>query len=220
LKQLSLQLDHTTMMFRPSTIVCFLLFSASAVLAQDPCATEDAALDMCLEQAGASDLVKDTCDACIEDIKARLATSATCDDADADACGAFASCECLGCATEAIIKGECEMDAERASNGINCPSIMCDGAEGNGGGSTSTGGGSTSTGEGSTSTGVNVTENGEFSSVSRSASFSADSSDGTNLLGDATTTVVLSALDSAACGPSKMWTAFILATFMVAGALV
>jgi hypothetical protein len=119
------------MMFHSSTMACFLLYlSATAAQAQVPCATEDAALDMCLEQAGASDLVKDTCDACIEDIKARLAISTTCEEADAEACGAFASCECLGCAMEAIIKGECEMDAERASNGINCPSIMCDGAEG------------------------------------------------------------------------------------------
>jgi hypothetical protein len=119
-------------MFRFSYVVVLVLTVVSTttttvVVAQDACSSQDSTLQTCLTAAGATEEQKVLCDSCIDLIAeyAGLASGNQCLSADEAACPGLENCVCLSCSTEAMVKGQCEIDAERASNDSTCGALAC-----------------------------------------------------------------------------------------------
>lgn len=119
--------DHVLVSF-----ASFPLFPGPTDAPANTCNTQETTLDTCLDAAGATDLQKSVCEACIETI-ARLAgaiddnTDASCTEVDQEAClGLSGSCNCLTCNSESIAYGECSIDEERMEDGSTvCGPISC-----------------------------------------------------------------------------------------------
>ena len=88
--------------------------------ANDLCASEDAALDRCLDLLGATESEERSCETCIDAI---AYGALDCD--DAKACQSLLACPCKeGCEAEVLAYGTCEIDQERQSE----KDIVCGGA--------------------------------------------------------------------------------------------
>mmetsp|Transcript_21725 Transcript_21725/g.51296 ORF Transcript_21725/g.51296 Transcript_21725/m.51296 type:complete len:294 (-) Transcript_21725:78-959(-) len=123
------------MMIRISTNKLFLLVVAAAVAVttfptgvvhaqRAACDNQQSVLDSCLTTVGASDDVKNGCNACINSIATNTlvkgAIGTFCETSNTGACTELLDCPCSTCGVQAVSVGECAVTDERSTSGSNC----------------------------------------------------------------------------------------------------